>query len=273
LKVAEEAFRCFEPFRKDEGRSYAKASVLVPELCRNEVVDLLKEIQQKLPQYNSDYENVFSTEQNALIAVNAEKYYRAMVEGGAPSWNLRDRHMAETLERLLKFHGKKAKAIVWEHNTHIGDARATDMTDEGMFNIGELARKQYGNNDVVLVGFGSYTGTVMAGHNWGAVMQSMEMPDAKTGSWEFLLHQAGNKNKLLLMDELGKEEIFTEHHIGHRAIGVVYNPEFEQYGNYVPTILPMRYDAFIYLEKTKALHPLHIKPDGHLVPETYPFGA
>lgn len=273
LKIAEDAFRCFEPYRKDEGRSYAEASQFVPELCETEVVDLLKEVQRKIPQYNTDHENVFSTEQNALIAVNAEKYYRAMIKGGAHSWNVRDRHMAETLERLLNFHGENSKVVVWEHNTHIGDARATDMASEGMFNIGELARMQHHEKGVVLVGFGSYKGTVMAGKSWGAAMRKIEMPEARKGSWEYFLHKAGNENKLLLMDELATNDMLMEHPIGHRAIGVVYNPAYELYGNYVPSILPLRYDAFIYLDETKALHPLHIEPDGKQMPETYPFGV
>jgi erythromycin esterase len=273
LKVAEEAFRCFEPYRKGEGSSYARASQFVPELCENEVVYLLKEIQQKLPQYNTDYENVFSAEQNALVTVNAEKYYRAMIHGGPHSWNVRDRHMADTLDRLLKFHGENSKVIVWEHNTHIGDARATDMADEGMFNIGELARTQHNDKGVVLVGFGSYKGTVMAGHSWGAKMQAMQMPEARKGSWEYLLHNAGRENKLLILDDFSRNDMFMENHIGHRAIGVVYNPQYEQYGNYVPSILPLRYDAFIYLDETRALYPLHIEPDGRQIPETYPFGV
>jgi erythromycin esterase len=272
LKIAETAFNCFEPYRKEEGQSYAKASQFVPELCETEVVHLLKEIQQKLPTYNSDYENVFNAEQNALVAVNAEKYYRAMIKGGPHSWNIRDRHMAETLERLMNFHGKDAKVIVWEHNTHIGDARATDMAGEGMFNIGELARIKHYDKGVVLVGFGSYKGKVMAGKSWGAKMQAMEMPEARNGSWEYLLHEVSNKNKLLLMDDF-MNDVFMESYIDHRAVGVVYNPVYEQYGNYVPTILPLRYDAFIYLDETKALHPLHIEPDGNQIPETYPFGV
>lgn len=273
LKIAEEAFRCFEPFRSDEGRSYARASQLVPELCQAEVIQLLREIQHKLPQYNSDHENVFNTEQNALVTVNAEKYYRAMIKGGPHSWNVRDRHMADTLERLLKFHGENSKAIIWEHNTHIGDARATDMAAEGMFNIGELARMQHHDKGVVLVGFGSYEGAVIAGRSWGAKMETIPVPEARKGSWEYLLHKAGKENKLLLMDDFTGNDMLMENHIGHRAIGVVYNPQYEQYGNYVPTILPLRYDAFIYLEETTALHPLHVEPDGEQVPETYPFGV
>jgi len=273
LQVAEEAFHCFEPYQQDEGTSYARASQFVPELCENEAVRLLKEIRQKLPTYNTDHENVFSAEQNAMITVNAEKYYRAMIKGGPHSWNIRDRHMADTLERLLTFHGKNSKVIVWAHNTHIGDARATDMVDDGMFNIGELARMQHHEEGVVLVGFGSYRGTVMAGKNWGARMQSMRVPEAVKGSWEYLLHRANPENKLMLMDDFAGNDMFMENHIGHRAIGVVYNPQYEQYGNYVPTILPLRYDAFIYLDETKSVYPLHIEPDGKQMPETYPFGV
>ncbi len=272
LKIAKEAYRCFEPYHYEEGQSYARASQFVPELCEQEVVHLLKEIRQKVPQYNSDYENVLSTEQNAFVAVNAERYYRAMIQGGPHSWNVRDGHMADTLERLLRFHGPDAKAIVWEHNTHIGDARATDMSNEGMYNIGELARMKHHEKGVVLVGFGSYEGSVIAGRSWGAAMQLMPVPAGKSKSWEYLLHQAGSANKLLIMDDF-MNDVLMENHIGHRAIGVVYNPEYENYGNYVPSILPMRYDAFIYLDQTDALHPLHIKPDGHQIPETYPFGV
>ena len=142
-----------------------------------------------------------------------------------------------------------------------------------MFNIGELARMEHHDRGVILVGFGSYKGTAMAGKSWGASMQAMQMPEARKGSWEYLLHSAGKDNKLLLMDDFAGNDMFMENHIGHRAIGVVYNPQYEQYGNYVPTILPLRHDAFIYLDETKALHPLHIEPDGQQVPETYPFGV
>ncbi|MFZ9388797.1 MAG: erythromycin esterase family protein [Chitinophagaceae bacterium] len=272
LRIAEEAFHCFEPYQRDEGHSYANASRFVPELCQQEVVHLLNEIRSRLPLYNSDPENVFSLEQNALVMVNAEKYYRAMLQGGAHSWNLRDHHMAETLDRLMDFHGEYSKIIVWEHNTHIGDARATDMSDEGLYNLGELARVEHHEKGVVLVGFGSNQGSVLAGRSWGAPMRRMNLPPARPGSWESILHTAGSGDKLLLMDDF-RQDVFMEHRIGHRAIGVVYNPEYEKYGNYVPSIMPLRYDAFIYLDETSALKPLHIKPDGHQVPETYPFGV
>lgn len=273
LKVAEDAFRCFEPYREEEGSSYARATQFVPDLCTNEVVNLLAEIRRRKPDFESDEENVFNAEQNALITVNAEKYYRAMIQGGASSWNVRDRHMGDTLKRLLSFHRETSKVVVWEHNTHVGDARATDMAEEGMMNIGELARVEHQDKGVVLIGFGSYKGSVIAGKRWGAKMQSMHVPEGKRGSWEYLMHNCGPGNKLLLMPDLANKPMFLENHIDHRAIGVVYNPEFEQYGNYVPSILPQRYDAFIHIDETRALYPLHIEAVGHLMPETYPFGV
>ncbi len=272
LKVAEKAFECFEPYREDEGGSYARATQMVPDVCTTEVMNLLREIQRKYPQYNTDYENVFSARQNAMVAVNAEKYYRTMFQGGPHSWNIRDHHMMETLDKLLEFHGKHAKAIVWAHNTHVGDARATDMTSEGMYNIGELARLRLHEKGVALVGFGSYQGSVIAGSRWGGEMQQMRVPPALNGSWEDILHQSDVQNNLLIMSDF-LDDTFMESHIGHCAIGVVYNPSLERYGNYVPSILPLRYDAFMFFDTTKALHPLHILPDGHQTPETYPFGV
>lgn len=272
LKVAKKAMECFEPYGDNEGQSYARASALVPELCEKEVINLLTEIINKAENYNSDAENVMSTEQNAHIARDAEKYYRAMIKRGPASWNIRDRHMVSTIDRLMKYHGNDAKTIVWEHNTHIGDARATDMASEGMVNVGQLLREQYSKEGVVAVGFGSYKGSVIAGRNWGDEMRKIKVPEAVEGSWEHAFHLASNgKNRLLLLDKL-KEEKSVSSYIGHRAIGVVYNPEHERFGNYVPTILPKRYDAFIFLDETTALHPIHIVPDGDQIPETYPFG-
>ncbi len=272
LAVAKTAMKCFEPYGKDEGQSYARASAYVPELCEKEIVHMLTEIIKNAPNYNSDAENVMSTEQNAFIARNAEKYYRAMIKRGSTSWNIRDKHMVSTIGRLMKFHGKEAKIIVWEHNTHIGDARATEMVNVGMVNVGQLLREQHLIEGVVAVGFGSYKGSVVAGREWGDSMRKIKVPEAVIGSWEHAFHHAGNgKNKLLLMNKV-KEEKHLSSYIGHRAIGVVYNPEHERYGNYVPTILPKRYDAFIFLDETSALHPIHIQPDGHQIPETYPFG-
>lgn len=270
-EAAVRAMKCFEPYGDEEGLSYARATLMVPASCENEVVDLLLEIRNRISSYNTDHEAVFNAEQNALVAVNAEKYYRAMVRPGPDSWNIRDHHMADTLNRLMLFHGRKAKAIVWEHNTHIGDARATDMTREKMINVGQLVNQQHGKDGVFSVGFGSYKGHVVAGHEWGDVMRVLNVPAAKAGSWEFVLNQLDQKDRIVFMtDEM--KSLLGNKFFDHRAIGVVYRPEFEHLGNYVPSIMPHRYNAFIYLDQTTALHPLHIKPDGGQMPETFPFG-
>lgn len=270
LREVERVAGCFHPYDRDEGSSYASAVASLPYSCQEEVVSLLSKLREKLPIYNTDPEAVLSAEQNALVIKNAEAYYRNMVKGGAVTWNIRDRHMMDTLNRLMKFHGNDAKVIVWEHNTHIGDARATDMQDEGMVNIGQLAEEEHHKSGVVRVGFGSYEGSVIAGREWGDKMRKMAVPPARRGSWENLLHESLGSNKLLLSKDL--ERINIPYPIGHRAIGVVYNPEVERWGNYVPSVIPLRYEAFIYLEKAHSLHPLHIMPDGHQMPETYPWG-
>jgi erythromycin esterase-like protein len=271
-KVAKEAIHCFEPYlHEEDGQKYAWATYLRTASCENKVVNLLQEIRAKLPQYDTDIEAPFSTAQNALVAVNAERYYRAMVKLGPESWNIRDYHMMETLNRLLQFHGKKAKAIVWEHNTHIGDARFTDMRDDQMINIGQLGREQYGKDQVKLVGFGSYQGSVMAGRAWGAQQEVMQVPAAREGSWEKLLHETSPTNFYLLMDEI--RDIFIPQKIyDHRAIGVVYHPDREQYGNYVPSQIDRRYDVFIYYDQTQALHPIKHEKKLTKMPETYPWG-
>jgi len=263
------AIQCFEPYEENE-QIYARYS-LTEHSCRDQVIGLLKEIRLKSQFLDGDREAGFNTEQNALIAVNAEKYYRSMIGFDNESWNVRDTHMMETLDRLLRFHGKNAKGIVWEHNTHIGDARATDMKWAGMINIGQLAREQYGINKVYIVGFGSYQGTVIAGDAWGAPMQEFQVPVARKGSIEHQLHLENSANRYLLFNTEDLQRKF-ESSITHRAIGVVYSPERERYGNYVPTKLSQRYDAFIFLDETRALHPLHMKPHNEKMPETYPFG-
>ncbi|MCF8245032.1 MAG: erythromycin esterase family protein [Saprospiraceae bacterium] len=271
-ETAKKAWVCFEPYI-EEGSDYARATVdqWVPASCETEVMDMLKEVLYKMPQYNTDHEAVMNTGQNAHVAVNAERYYRAMIQSGPGSWNIRDTHMMETLERLMEFHEPAGKAIVWEHNTHIGDARATSMRQYGMVNVGQLVRERYGVKNVFTIGFSSYEGHVIAGHKWDDVMRSMPVPPAKPGSWEHLLHQAGRYDRLMLMTpEVMK--VLGDREFEHRAIGVVYHPDNEV-GNYVPSLMPRRYDAFLYLDETSALHPLHIQPDGHQIPETFPFGV
>lgn len=266
-EYAKNAIECFEPYGEDEQR-YARAQYSMEDSCEHAVLMLLTEIRKKALMYDHDPEAALNMEQNAEIAVNAEHYYRNMVGINSNTWNLRDTHMMETYNRILKFHGPTAKAIVWEHNTHIGDARYTDMAKHGDINVGQLVREQKGEKDTVLVGFGSYSGSVIAGDNWGAPIKNMTVPNAKAGSIEEILHHESAEDKLLIFND--KKSLFSTVR-PHRAIGVVYNPAHEKYGNYVPTILSSRYDAFMYIDNTMALHPLHIQPDGHKIPETYPF--
>jgi erythromycin esterase len=272
---ARQAYRCFEPFAED-AQEYARATALVPTSCEDEAVGVLRALHARAADYRADGRDAyFDAEQNALVARNAELYYRTMVRGGPASWNVRDHHMVDTLDRLMAHHGPRAKAIVWEHNTHIGDARFTNMASAGMVNVGQLVREEHGREGVVLVGFGTHRGSVIAGSSWGAPMERMPVPAARPDSVEHLLHEAGVGDALLLFNGatddggvpgLGEPRV-------HRAIGVVYNPDRERWGNYVPTVLPRRYDAFVFLDETRALDPLHMpaQPEREL-PETYPSG-
>lgn len=265
--LAKKVMLCFEPYDRDEYK-YAREHKF-SHSCRESLTNLLTEIRKNAPAYDHDPEAALNAEQNAHVAINAEAYYRNMTSFNDNTWNLRDTHMMETLHRLRKFHGPRAKSIVWEHNTHIGDAKYTDMHAAGMINVGQLAREEIGQDDVVLVGFGSYTGSVVASEEWGAEMQVMGVPPARTGSVEQILHQESTEDKLLIFNSDKKQRLDII--LPHRAIGVVYHPDQEKRGNYVPSVLSSRYDAFVYIDETTALHPLYIHPDRHQIPETYPF--
>src|SRR5690606_12493269 len=254
-----------------ENDSYASIFSSSKPGCKEQVIKLLKEVRENSHKYTSEREGDLNAEINALVMANAEKYYKSMAGFGDDSWNIRDRHMVETLNILTDYHDTDAKVIIWEHNSHIGDARATDMAAAGLVNVGQLVREEHRDKGVFLAGFGSYSGSVIAGSHWGAPMKSMEVPEAIKGSVENKLHEIDGQNKLLIFkDNYELQEAFSKK-IGHRAIGVVYHPERER-GNYVPSVLSERYDAFLYINETQALHPLKIKPDGSLTPETYPFG-
>jgi erythromycin esterase-like protein len=272
LLTGRRALRCLQPYGEDV-QEYARATRWVDASCEDEVVALLSEMRRR-PHPDIPRDDAFNAEQNAWVVKNAEHYYRTMVQGGPDSWNIRDRHMAETLERLMRHHGPAAKAIVWAHNTHVGDARYTDMADDGMCNIGQLARQTHPTDGVVLVGFGTHRGRVIAGAEWEASMEAMPVPPARAESWVDVLHRAGNHDRLLLLDSARNNDDLMEER-GHRAIGVVYHPDYEQFGNYVPTVLPMRYDALLFVDQTSALRPLReVTPSDHAeVPETYPSGV
>jgi erythromycin esterase-like protein len=306
LKNAIDAFNCFEPYDKDVEK-YARATAFVPTNCEDEVIETLTSLRSKYDVYSKDQQNkeeYFNAEQNAITAKDAEKYYRTMMKGDVNSWNIRDTHMMDTLERLINFHspdnvnGIMPKAIVWAHNTHIGDARFTDMRKRGMINIGQLVREKKGSQNAVLIGFSTYSGTVIASREWGKKMERMDVPPAKDGSWDNLLHNLdkkigpeGDKNKLLIFSQQNNtDKSFQKNSCitdnvgddkgdgklkGQRAIGVVYNPDYERYGNYVPTDLFKRYDVLLFIDKTNALSPLHmgeIKNSKDL-PETFPTGT
>ncbi|MER7440607.1 erythromycin esterase family protein [Micromonospora avicenniae] len=267
LEVAQDAYRCFEPYgRRPE--EYGIASRFVSSRCEEEVVRLLARTRE---QALADGPDRFSAWQNAEVVAGAERYYRAMVAGGPESWNIRDIHMQDTLDRLLDRYGRGARGVVWAHNTHVGDARATDMTAEGMVNIGQLARERHGADAVVLVGFGCYQGAVIAAPRWGSPAEAMVVPPARPGSIERRLHELMPERAVLVFGG-GDQPGWATDTADHRAIGVVYDPTFESWGNYVPTRLGERYDAFIWCDDTTALHPLPaVSTTGEL--ETYPAGV
>ncbi|NNJ27394.1 erythromycin esterase family protein [Alienimonas chondri] len=280
LEAAEETFACFGSDFGDE-QGYARRTAWMPESCERQILELLAETRKATLR---DGDRAFDAVQNALAARHAEEYYRTMSSPGPESWNIRDRHMTDTLARLMDHHsdpapgGRRAKAIVWEHNTHIGDARATDMAAAGMVNVGQLARDRFGAGECVLVGFGSRRGSVIASRRWGAPMERMPLPEARADSWENLMHTAFDGGDRLLIfpdaDDSAERAAPLHDRRGHRAVGVVYRPEAER-GNYVPSDLAARYDAFLYVDRTHALRPLHEEPRGEPdeIPETYPSGV
>lgn len=256
LPTALRAWQCFVPFGEDP-HQYARSTRLVPVGCESEVVRLLVEVRRRARETSAD-EEMLDFVQNAEVATNAEHYYRTMVRGDRQSWNVRDHHMVDTIERLARHAGPRSKGIVWEHNTHVGDARATDMAREGLVNVGQLLRERHPADTVALVGLASHRGTVIAAGAWGAAESVLPVPDGRPGSLEGLLHETlGTPAVIVFPDD--RSGPWLSSWMGHRAIGVVYHPERDAggVGNYVPTRIGARYDALIWLERTTALHPLH----------------
>ncbi len=252
LEHARKAFSCFEPYNRMP-EHYALSTAHFTGECISEVSSLLKSLRSNEEQYSDEYEQDLNVIMNALVAKNAEAYYRAMMQD-AKSWNTRDSHMVEAINELMKYHGEDTKIIIWEHNTHIGDASQTDMKDDGLINVGQIMREQYAMDNTFAIGFGTYEGTVIAADSWGDPLEVIDVPPSKLSTWEGQLHAAGADDKILLFNDENRE-VFNNW-IGHRAIGVVYNPEYEAYGNYVPSRVGSRYDAFIFIDQTKALRPL-----------------
>ncbi len=246
------AYDCLMPFRED-GAGYARRLALGGTSCEDAVRWVLEHLREEAENYREqDAKAYFAAKQHAWVVKNAEHHYRAAAQGGADSWNSRAEHFAQTVNRLMDYHGDNAKGIVWAHNTHIGDARATAMGQTGRLNIGQILREQHGRDNVFAVGFGTHRGTVLAGRAWGQAMETMQVPESVPGSWENLLYQAGISNAVLFLEPKHREGPLDAF-IGHRAIGVIYQPERENPGNYVPTRIAERYDAFIFIEETRAL--------------------
>ena len=220
-------------------------------------------------------EEFFFAEQNARLVKDAEQYYRAMFRGRASSWNLRDRHMVETLENLVgHLNGsRQPKAIVWAHNSHLGDARATEMSLHGELNVGQLVRERF-DDDAVLIGFSTHHGTVTAASDWGAPAERKNIRPALRGSYEDLFHQTGLPRFWIDLRGAGQIGVLQQQRI-ERAIGVIYRPDTERLSHYFHVRLPEQFDAFIHIDETSAVEPLErtsIWEEGEL-PETYPFAV
>ena len=266
-------YGCLTPWQ-DHPAEYGKAVIHGQQHpCEDAAVEQIHQLVCKRLEYiENDGEKWFDAAQNAKIVAAAERYYRAIYQGSAASWNLRDRHMFETLQAIIAHRGVGTKAVVWAHNSHIGDASATAMGWRGEFNIGQLARIAYGD-DAVCIGFGTDNGTVAAASDWGADMQIKTVRPARPDSYEHAFRLTGYARSLT--DWRGREKQKFAHMLREplleRAIGVVYRPETELASHYFEAILADQFDAYIWFETTKAITPLgHEKPLG--APETYPFG-
>jgi erythromycin esterase len=257
LPAALQAWQCFVPYHEDP-HEYAWSTRIVPESCEADVVALLAEVRRRTLDRPEGDPAAFDVALNAMVASDAERYYRTMVRGDRQSWNVRDEHMAETAELLSRHHGPGAKGLVWEHNSHVGDARATDMFDAGLVNVGQLLRERHGVPEVVLVGMAGWRGTVVAAESWGAAAEVVGVPEARPGSSEDLLHRALGEPAVLVFGR-DRSGAWLSGRLGHRAVGVVYHP-WREAGNYVPTRMGERYDALLWFEETSALRPLAHEP-------------
>jgi erythromycin esterase-like protein len=269
--VARERYGCLTPWRKEPstygraafGAGYGKCEKAVVEQCR----DLLSK---RLEYAAGDADTFLDAAQNARLVTAAERYYRIMYYGGAESWNLRDTHMFETLEHLLDSRGPRSKAVVWAHNSHIGDARHTEMGwAQGELNIGQLCRQRFGD-EAALIGFGTDTGTVAAATDWDGDMEVKRVRPSHGDSYERLCHEAGKRRFLL---DLSRHEPLRSHLLEprlERFIGVIYRPETELMSHYAEASLPGQFDAYVWFDETSAVTPLGPEHARRGVPDTYP---
>ncbi len=279
---ARERYACFE--HTDEPQVYGQLSTLgITESCEQEAIRQLTELRTRAAELASrdgrlPEDEHFFAEQNARLVINAEEYYREMFRGSVSSWNLRDCHMADTLDALVRhFEGKgqQPRIVVWEHNSHLGDARATEMGEQGEWNVGQLVRERHGD-EARLIGFSTYTGTVTAAHDWDAPAERKQVRPGLPGSWEDLFHQTGVTNFFLPLRDADSEllEVMGEERL-ERAIGVIYRPRTERQSHYFGAHIAEQFDAVIHFDTTTALTPLETAPRWHSnePPETYPSGT
>jgi erythromycin esterase-like protein len=278
--LARHRYGCFDIFGEDpQTYGYSTSARLAPS-CEDDVVRQLVHLQRSAADYaNRDgriaADEYFVAEQNARVVRDAEAYYRAMYRGGAESWNLRDRHMMSTLEALLEYAAKThrpRRAVVWAHNSHLGDARATGLAASGEINLGQLVRQKYGDG-ACLVGMTTHGGEVTAARAWDAPPELRLIRPSLRGSYERLFHDAGIPTFMLrltipdLQRALGSPRL-------ERAIGVIYQPETERASHYFPATLPDQFDLVVHVDETRALEPLEkwARHEADL-PETYPTGV
>ncbi|MFN7944763.1 MAG: erythromycin esterase family protein [Blastocatellia bacterium] len=274
-------YSCFDHYGEDSQAYGYAAGFDLTRSCEDEVVGQLKELQRRAAELASRDGRVaadeyFFAEQNARLVRNAEEYYRQMFRGRVSSWNLRDRHMAETLHALaahFESQGEQARIVVWEHNSHLGDARATEMGERGEWNVGQLARERYGR-DAVLIGFSTHSGTVTAASDWDGAAERKRVRPALRHSYELLFHETGVPRFLLVLRENEKLAASLRTQRLERAIGVIYRPETERLSHYFHARLSDQFDAVLHFDETRAVEPLERTPLWHTgeAPETYPSG-
>ena len=276
---ARRRYACFDHFAEDS-QAYGYAATLgLSRSCEGDVVAQLLDLRRKAADYASRdgrvaQDEYFFAEQNARLVRNAEEYYRAMFGGRVESWNLRDTHMMETLDALLAWTERQtggARAIVWAHNSHLGDARATQMGEWGELNLGQLVRQRFGP-DACLVGFTTHAGTVTAARDWGAPAEVRRVRPSLPDSYERLFHDAGLRRFVLALREEPARSALMAARL-ERAIGVIYAPETERASHYFRARLPEQFDCVIHIDETRALTPLERwSREEADVPETYPTG-
>src|SRR3982074_1156234 len=279
---ARERYSCFDHVGEDTQAYGLMTRLNLSKSCEEEVVRQLVELQRWAADYAQRagrlaQDELFYAEQNARLVKNAEAYYRSMFLEEVSSWNLRDRHMAETLHALVKHLDRKAgraKLAVWEHNSHLGDARATEMGQRGELNVGQLVREKYAS-EAVLVGFTTHHGTVTAASDWGKSAERKRVRPALAGSYEALFHTAGRDRFLLVLNDSEMIAQQLRHPQLERAIGVIYRPETERQSHYFRARLPDQFDAVLHFDETRAVKPLEATAEWEAgeVPETFPFAV